>query len=52
MGLTTLSTSTIIGNLAADAEVKTVDLGDRQAKVAEATIYVRHSKSAKDGHLC
>ena len=45
MGLTTLRTSTIIGNLAADAEVKTVDLGDRQAKVAEATIYVRHSRN-------
>jgi len=44
MGLTTLNNSTIIGNLAADAEIKTVELGDRKAQVAEATLYVRYSR--------
>ncbi len=35
----------VSGNLAADVEVKTVDVGDgRQAKVAEGTIYVRGIK--------
>ncbi|MBX2862991.1 MAG: single-stranded DNA-binding protein [Leptolyngbyaceae cyanobacterium MAG.088] len=40
---------TVSGNLAADAAVKTVDLRDgRQAKVADATIYVRGVKDRNE----
>lgn len=45
MALTNMSTAIVIGNLAADVEVKDVDLGDRQSQVAEAAIYVRHRRN-------
>ncbi|MGB3514859.1 MAG: hypothetical protein WBA43_00280 [Elainellaceae cyanobacterium] len=45
MALTNMSTAIVIGNLAADVDVKTVDLGDRQTQVAEAAMYVRHRRN-------
>ena len=43
------NTWTVSGNLAADATVKTVDLRNgRQAKVADATIYVRGLKDRNE----
>jgi single-stranded DNA-binding protein len=44
MALTTLSTATMVGNLAADAEIKTVDVGGSPTQVLEATIYVRRRR--------
>jgi hypothetical protein len=44
MALTTLSTATLVGNLAADAEIKTVDVGGSPTQVLEATIYVRRRR--------
>lgn len=44
MSVSTLSSSIVVGNLAADVEVKTVDVGGGAAHVAEATIYVRYTR--------
>ncbi|MGP1384034.1 MAG: single-stranded DNA-binding protein [Thainema sp.] len=48
MALTGLNTSIIVGNLAADVEVKDVDLGNRTSQVAEAAIYVRHRRHREE----
>lgn len=48
MSLTGLNTSIVVGNLAADAEVKKVELSSGQSQVAEATIYVRHRRDKDD----
>ncbi len=48
MALTGLNTSIIVGNLAADVEVKNVDLGNRTSQVAEAAIYVRHRRHREE----
>jgi single-stranded DNA-binding protein len=44
MALTTLNTATLVGNLAADAEVKTVEASGSPTQVLEATIYVRRRR--------
>lgn len=44
MSIATMSTATMVGNLAADAEVKEVDINGSPSKVLEATIYVRHRR--------
>lgn len=48
MSITGINTSVVTGNLAADAEVKEVPLGDRSSKVAEATIYVRRRRDREE----
>lgn len=44
MSITTLSTATMVGNLADDAEIKEVEVNGAPAKVLEAVIYVRQRR--------
>lgn len=44
MSVTTLNTAIITGNLAADPEIKEVELSGGTSRVAEATIYVRYRR--------
>lgn len=48
MALTSMNTAIVVGNLAADVEVKEVELGDRQSQVAEAVIYVRYRRNREE----
>jgi len=48
MALTSMNTSMVVGNLAADVEVKEVELSDRQSQVAEAVIYVRYRRNREE----
>jgi single-stranded DNA-binding protein len=45
MSLTGLNTAVLVGNLAADVEIKTVETSNGQSQVAEATIYVRYRRN-------
>jgi single-stranded DNA-binding protein len=44
MALTALNTTLIVGNLAADVEVKSLDLNGSETQVAEAAVYVRYRR--------
>ena len=45
MSITTLNTAMMTGNLAADVEVKEVQVGEGTSKVAEAAIYVQRRRN-------